>query len=110
MNYDDYNILVKKKGFNFKNKKKLALIMMLVLMLSSGVVFAFFSYYRESPQEQNIIAGNIYLLANTKSFSVGNNLKPMSSSEGMTSGAKHTFTVKGVNTSTRDISYGIYIN
>ena len=110
MNFDEFELLEKRNNYNLKSKKIIAIVLLLFLMLSSGIVFAFFSYSRTSTQSQQIVAGNIYLVSNTKSFTVGNNLKPMSSSEGMVNGAKHTFTVKGVNTSSKDISYGIYIN
>ena len=92
------------------NKKILIILFVFILIMFISLTYAFYSYERTGNQNQAIIAGSIYLVADTKSFNVGNNLKPMSSADGMINGSKYNFSVKGENTSTRNISYGIYIN
>ena len=57
-------------------------------MIGVGISYAYFSYSKTSAVNNKLIAGEIYLEAETKSFTIGNNLKPMTSSEGMTNYTK----------------------
>ena len=102
------------RKFNEKNKNVNYLILstLLVAILIIGASFAFFSYYRASEEESEIVAGSLYLnfVDDSDSISLTNAFPEEDATARSKTNNYITFTVKGKNTSTKDIYYEILLN
>ncbi len=96
--------LIKKKK---KRSKSLVIGILSVLVVTIGISYGLFKYSRVA-DNQELIAGDIYMKAISNEVTVGN-IKPMDKEEGKTNGNKYKFKVEGYNDSKKDIYYGIYL-
>ena len=93
-----------------KNKRRVLLSCLVVLILLLGTTYAFFTYERTSTAESQLIAGEIYLHLNDDGNSlVLNNAYPETDEHARSRDDNYiTFTIDGKNTTTnRDIWYEI---
>ncbi len=92
--------------------KKLVIIFLLllvILVLTLGVTYAFFSYDKVSNKTHSMIAGDISLTYNeeTNTLSLTNVFPETPEEARLRNDNFITFTISGINTSTKDINYEI---
>ncbi len=94
------------------NKKKtiiISIILLITIAITIGITYAFFNYTKVSTKSHSIIAGNISLTYNeeTNTLSLTNVFPETPEEARLRNDNFITFTISGINTSTKDINYEI---